>query len=78
MPPMDKGKKEYSEVVVLIPGPREPKNLDIYWEPLLEDLKLYGPAGETAAACIPMIFPCRTGIYPTACMMCCVQALGWK
>ena len=31
--------------MVVIPGPKEPKNIDIYLEPLLDDLKNYGPLG---------------------------------
>ena len=29
-----------------MPGPREPKNVDPYLEPLLLDLVKYGPKGE--------------------------------
>lgn len=45
IPEKYKGKREFSEVTIIIPGPREPTNLDIYLEPLLEDLAEYGPDG---------------------------------
>ena len=33
-------------MVILIPSPREPKNVDPYLEPLLQDLLKFGPKGE--------------------------------
>lgn len=53
IPDKYKGKKDFSEVTIIVPGPREPKNLDIYMEPLLEDLKAYGPDGAVPA--LPLI-----------------------
>jgi hypothetical protein len=49
IPEKYKGKKEFSEVCIIVPGPREPKNLDVYLEPLLEDFKAYGPNGAVPA-----------------------------
>ena len=33
------------DVVLIVPGPKKPHNIDIYIEPLLDDLMAYGPAG---------------------------------
>ena len=33
------------DVALIVPGPKKPRNLDIYIEPLLDDLVAYGPAG---------------------------------
>lgn len=49
IPDKYKGKKDFCEVTIIIPGPKEPKNLDTYLEPLLEDLKAYGPDGAVPA-----------------------------
>ena len=49
IPDKFKGKNEFSEVTIIVPGPREPKNLDIYLEPLLEDLQAFGPTGAVPA-----------------------------
>lgn len=37
-------------MVILLPGPREPSNVDPYLEPLLQDLVKYGPKGEQPSA----------------------------
>ena len=49
-PTRTKGKKDFAEVAIIVPGPKEPKNLDIYLEPLLEDLRAYGPDGAVPAS----------------------------
>lgn len=36
-------------MAIIVPGPWEPKNLDPYLEPLLEDLRAYGPDGTVPA-----------------------------
>jgi len=46
IPVEHKGRREFSDVVILMPGPREPKNVDPYLEPLLLELVKYGPKGE--------------------------------
>ncbi|BDA42812.1 hypothetical protein COCOBI_03-7050 [Coccomyxa sp. Obi] len=41
-----RGNREFSDVLLIIPGPNEPHNLDIFLEPLLEDLRSCGPLGD--------------------------------
>lgn len=43
--PMLRGKKEFTRVVMVIPGPKEPSNVDIYMGMLLREFREYGPDG---------------------------------
>ena len=52
IPISNKGDREFIDVVLIVPGPKKPRNIDIYIEPLLQDLMEYGPAG---------MFPACTG-----------------
>ena len=45
IPISNKGDKEFADVVLIVTGPKKPRNIDVYIEPLIEDLMAYGPAG---------------------------------
>lgn len=40
-----RSKREFVQPLLIIPGPREPKNIDPYLELLLEELRELGPSG---------------------------------
>ena len=44
--PLHRDKTSYVRILAIIPGPDEPKNMAPYIQPLLEDLKRYGPGSE--------------------------------
>lgn len=46
MPLSHLNRRCYSHIVGIIPGPQEPKNLDPYLQPLLDEFKQFGPQGE--------------------------------
>lgn len=46
MPLSHLNRRCYTYVVGIIPGPLEPEHIEPYLEPLLEELKEYGPEGE--------------------------------
>lgn len=53
MPVSHLNRRCYSHIVGIIPGPQEPRNLDPYLEPLLEEFRRYrpGPKGELGCDC---------------------------
>ena len=46
MPFVFRSIRDFCHLVVIIPGPDEPKCLDPYVEELFQDFKKYGPSGE--------------------------------
>lgn len=44
MPLSHLNRRCHSHIVGIIPGPQEPKNLDPYLKPLIDEFKKYGPA----------------------------------
>lgn len=53
MPLSHLNRRRFFHVVGIIPGPKEPSNLDPYLENLVEEFQQYGPSGEC---------PARTGV----------------
>lgn len=49
LPHQHRSKSRFAKIIAIIPGPDEPGNLDAYFQPLLEDLRRYGPGSESAA-----------------------------
>ena len=49
MPITVRSKREFVVPLVLIPGPREPKNIESYLQLLLEELCELGPGGARVA-----------------------------
>lgn len=47
MPLSQLNRRRFCHVVGIIPGPKEPVNIDPYLEDLLQDFNNYGPAGES-------------------------------
>lgn len=44
--PVLRGKKEFTRVLMIIPGPKEPSNVDIYMELMTREFAAYGPDGQ--------------------------------
>ncbi len=42
---MYRNKREFTPILAVIPGKTEPKNLDAYWQVMLEDFHQCGPYG---------------------------------
>ncbi len=56
---MHRNKREFSAVLAVIPGKSEPKNMDAYWQRILQDFKECGPfGGET---CVDVLQRIVTG-----------------
>ncbi|KAL0038575.1 hypothetical protein WJX77_011111 [Trebouxia sp. C0004] len=45
IPAMHRNKREFTPILAVIPGKNEPKNLDAYWQVMLEDFHQCGPYG---------------------------------
>lgn len=61
MPLSQLNRRRFCHVVGIIPGPKEPINIDPYLERLLQEFKQYGPSGKCpalAGAASPLLFPC--------------------
>lgn len=44
---MHRNKREFTPILAVIPGKTKPKNLDAYWQVVLEDFHQCGPYGVT-------------------------------
>jgi hypothetical protein len=51
IPHSERSKRSYSCVLAIIPGPKEPSNMEPYLEPMVEELRLLGPEGGLTSAC---------------------------
>ena len=45
IPAMHRNKRDFTPILAVIPGKTEPKNLDAYWQVMLEDFHQCGPYG---------------------------------
>lgn len=72
MPLSQLNRRRFCHVVGIIPGPKEPINIDPYLERLLQEFKQYGPSGKSRFCwgSITAAVPC--GFLITACMS------GWS
>lgn len=67
MPLSHLNRRCYSHIVGIIPGPQEPKNLDPYLQPLVDEFKQYGPKGECSGPVGGGYDDCMA-VVPGACM----------
>ena len=53
MPYVFRSNREFCHLIVIIPGPGEPKSVDPYVEELFKDFQKFGPSGDTYCTAPP-------------------------